>query len=144
MSHTRHEHELKKMNEEIQTAITEALLALTLQIRALKAELAPLLKLAEHQAKVHAAQEVAQKAIADFKVIVDAIPEEVKKALNIKGIQVDPPKSWFKIYREDAPSISVKKLDGTFRIRLRDSAGVLVKELNTPLNGLNSALKALV
>jgi hypothetical protein len=117
--------------------------ALSEKLDAFMASLAPLVKLAEHQAKVQAAQEVAQKTIADFKLIVDAIPEDVKKSLNVKGIEVDPPKKWFRIHREDAPSISVKKLDHAFRIRLRAEDGSLVKELNRPLNGLNAALKAL-
>jgi hypothetical protein len=84
------------MNNEIKTAVEEAILPLKKDIESLKAQLAalaPLVKLAEHQAKIQAAQESMQKAMADFKLIVDAIPEDLKQSLKVKGIEVDPPNS---------------------------------------------------
>jgi hypothetical protein len=123
------------MKNEIKAALDEAVLPLKQEIETLKAQLAalaPLAKAMEPPAPVKEAQ-----------AIFSAIPEATVKALKVLQVEFDPKSVWFKMRRTDGTTVSVKKADTTFRVRSRDQAGRLLKELNPPFNGLNAALKAL-
>lgn len=83
------------------------------------------------------------KAIQESAAILKSIPEEVLKDLNVIGVFPDPKQTWFSLHLANGKSISVKKQEFDFRIRLRDDAGKLVKELTPSSNGLVNALKSL-
>jgi hypothetical protein len=128
------------MEDEIEAAVQDAIAPLKQEIKALKAqlaELAPLVQMAKAALEPPATVKEAQ-------AILNAIPKEIVRALGIAQVGFDPKSVWFKLVRNDGTTISVKKAESGFRIRVRDQAGVLLKELNAPFNGLNAALKSLL
>ena len=126
------------MKNQIKPAVEEAVAPLKQEIEALKVQLAALAPLA----KLAKATEP-PAAVKEAHAILSAIPEATVKALNVVDVGFDPKSVWFKLVRTDGTTVSVKKADTTFRIRHRDQAGKLLKELRPPFNGLNAALEAL-
>ena len=127
-----------KMNE-LQQILT-AIKALTDRVDAFETKLSPLFVMAEQAAKIQAQQKVVQQAMQEMDVIAKAIPDETKKALGVVGCNIDPGKHWFRLIRDNGTAISIKKLENSFRVRVRGTDGELVKEATPNLNGLNAAL----
>src|ERR1035438_686387 len=72
--------------------------------------------------------------IKEAHAILSAVPEATLKALGVVQVGFDPHMIWFKMLRGDGKTISVKKDKADFRIRVRDQAGALLKEVNPPCN----------
>ena len=123
------------MEDDIDEIIEQAISPLKQDIEILKAQvaaLAPLAKAMEPPATVKEAQ-----------AILSTIPAATAKALKVVKVGFDPKMVWFQLVREDGICISVKKQQTGFRVRVRDQAGALLQEVNTPYNGLNAVLMAL-
>ena len=113
-------------------------------IKALADTLAPVIKIANDKlAKQNEAKQADNQLKAwgsELKVILDAIPDETKKALKVVKFNIDPKDHWFGLFRENGTRVGVKKLENNFRVRVRDSHGAKLSEAVTLLNGLNAAL----
>ena len=127
------------MKDEIQAAVSEAVVPLKAEIEALKAQVAALAQIAQ-MAKPVELPPMVQEARAIF----SSLPMETVKALGVVQVGFDPKMVWFRMRRQNGTTISVKKLEAEFRVRLRDKTGRLLKTLKPSFNGLNGALKSLV
>jgi hypothetical protein len=128
------------MNDKINAAVEEAIAPLKQEIDNLKAQLEALAPLAEMAKAMEP-----PKQLVEAQAIVKTIPAEVSEALGIIGVRFDPKMAapWVMLCRKDGTTISVKKTEVDFRIRIRDQVGSLIKGLNVPFNGLVASLKSL-
>ena len=121
---------------EIKKFVQQALEPIKTEIADLKAQLAPLVamipKPQDLPPPVKAAQEV-----------LKTIPQETLAALAVVKVGFDGTKCWFSLVRQDGTSISIRKREVDFRVRLRDQNGALLKELTTSMNGLVATLNSL-
>ena len=76
--------------------------------------------------------------------VLNSIPKDILASLKVGHAHFDPNKKWFGLVLVDGRHVSIKINDSDFRVRLRDQAGELLKELNPSMNGLAGALKSLV
>lgn len=124
------------MNEEIKQTVEQAIAPLKIEIAELKAQLAPLLALIPKAQQVPAPVKEAQE-------ILNTIPKEILAELKVVNINFDGNMCWFNLVRQDGTTISIKKQEVDFRLRLRDQQGALLKEMTPSLNGLVASLKSL-
>jgi hypothetical protein len=125
------------MNEEIAAVVEKAIAPLKQDIADLKAQLAPLLAMVPKPQEMPASVKEAQE-------VLKTIPKETLAALKVVNVGFDGTKNWFSIFRQNGTSISVRKREVDFRVRLRDQNGALVKEIATSMNGLVATLNSLV
>jgi hypothetical protein len=125
------------MNEEIKTAVEEAIAPLKQDIKALKAQLAPLVAMIPKPSALPPSVKEAQE-------VLKTIPQGTLDVLKVVNIGFDATKCWFSLLRQNGTSISVKKQEVDFRVRVRDQNGALVKEIATSMNGLVATLNSLV
>jgi hypothetical protein len=120
------------MRPEVQAAIAEAVEPLQKQIEQLKVEMAALIKCIAPPPSMQEAQ-----------FILSNIPRATMKALGVLQISYDQKLVWFQLVCQNGTRISVRKQSNGFRVRVRDKEGMLLRELKSPLNGLNAALASL-
>ncbi len=126
------------MTNQLKAAVDAAIAPLKNEIQTLKAQVAELAPLLEMVQAMHP-----PPCVVMAQVIFKGIPQDIIKALNVTAVQFDASKVWFRIVRKDGTTISVKKQQNDLRIRYRDQAGRLLKEINPSFNGLNAALASL-
>ena len=124
------------MNEELKKIVEEALRPLKNDLAQIKDELVALSALIPKPQELPAPVKEAQQ-------ILKAIPQETLAALKIVHVQFDGSQCWMSLTRQDGTSISVKKQEYDFRLRVRDQSGVLLKEIIASPNGLVGGLKSL-
>ena len=124
------------MNDEIRQIVEQAITPLKTEIAGLKAQLAPLLAMVPKPQELPAPVKEAQE-------VLKTIPQGTLDALKLVNIGFDGTKCWFSIYRQDGTSVSIRKREFDFRVRIRDQKGALVKEIATSMNGLVATLNSL-
>jgi hypothetical protein len=121
--------------EQIISPLKTEITTLKEEMLKLRTELAPMLA---------ALRQELPSCIKEAQAILKSIPEDVLKELNVVNIGFDPKIVWMSLVRKDGTSVSIKKTEMAFRVRVRDQSGALLKELEPSPNGLIGALKSLV
>jgi hypothetical protein len=122
--------------KEIQAIIEQAITPLKIEIATLH------LKCQELHGRISKPQEL-PAPVKEAQTILKTIPSETLKALKVVGATFDPNMVWTQLVLADGRRVSIKRTETDFRVRVRDQAGILLKEANPAPNGLINVLNAI-